>query len=105
MVESDSSMMENNSLLLNEANALLSLLAKRYNYNKKVSRISDLSAFKDKILSICWNDDGRDYCGERVYIFLDEGIVINFDNQVYLHVSENFACLKEYFDGSKQVSA
>ena len=105
MVQSDYGMMKNKSLLLNEANVVLNLLAKRYNYSKKVPRISDLSAFKDKILNISWSDDGRDYWGERVYIFLDEGIVINFDNQVYLHVSENFACLKEYFEGSKQVSA
>lgn len=105
MVQLDNGMMENNSLLLNEANVLLNLLAKRYNYNKKVSHISDLSDFKNKILNISWNDDGRDYGGERIYIFLDEGIVINFDNQVYLHVSENFAGLKEYFEGNKQVSA
>ncbi len=104
MVQSDKGVMENNSLLLNEANVLLNLLAKRYNYNE-VSQISDLSDFKNKILNISWNDDGRDYGGERVYIFLDEGIVINFDNQVYLHVSENFASLKAYFEGSKQVSA
>ncbi|MBD1431835.1 hypothetical protein H8B06_03275 [Sphingobacterium sp. DN00404] len=96
--------MENNSLLINEANVLLNLLAKRYNYDKEVPSISDLSAFKDTILNISWNDV-YNYGGERIYIFLDEEIVINFDNQVYLHVSENFVGLKEYFEGGNQVSA
>lgn len=104
-VQLDNGIMKNNSLLINEANALLNLLAKRYNYDKEVPSISDLSEFKDRILHISWNDDGRDYGGECIYIFLDEEIVINFDNQVYLHVSENFVGLKEYFEGGNQVSA
>lgn len=97
--------MENNSLLLEEANTVLHLLAKRYNYDKKVSCIADLADFKTSILHISWNDDGRDYGGERIYIFLDDGIVINFEDQVYLHLSEKFVALKEYFEGSNQVSA
>ena len=100
----DNGIMENNSLLLNEANLLLNLLAKRYNYNKEVAGISDLSKFKNKILDICWNDDSHDYGGERIYIILDEEIVINFDNQIYLHVSETFVDLKDYFEGNQQVS-
>src|SRR5690606_6773882 len=97
--------MEDNSVLLEEANTVLHLLAKRYNYDKKVSCIADLADFKTSIVQIPWNDDGRDYGGERIYIFLDDGIVINFEDQVYLHVSEKFVALKEYFEGSNQVSA
>ena len=97
--------MENNSLLLEEANRVLRLLAKRYNYTKKVPCIADLAEFKNSILHISWNDDGRDYGGERIYIFLDDGIVINFDDQVYLHLGEEFLALKEHFEGRGQVSA
>lgn len=97
--------MENNSLLLSEANVLLNLLAKRYNYNKIVQSISDLSEFKNKALNIAWDDDNRDYAGELIYIFVDEGIVINLDNRVYLHVNEKFVFLKDYFDRINKVPA
>lgn len=97
--------MENNSLLLSDANLLLNLLARRYSYNKTVRSISDLSEFKDKVLNISWNDDHRDYAGELIHVFVDDGIIINFDNRVYLHVNEKFVVLKDYFDGINKVPA
>ncbi|PRD45519.1 hypothetical protein C5745_18180 [Sphingobacterium haloxyli] len=97
--------MEKNSLLLNEANVLLDLLARRYNYKEKTYGIADLSEFKDKVLNISWNDENRDYAGELIYVFVDEGIVINLDNRIFLHVDERFAALKDYFERINKVSA
>ncbi|WP_164108262.1 MULTISPECIES: hypothetical protein [Sphingobacterium] len=87
--------MKNEILLLNDANELIDGLAYKYTELKEVPCIYDLNDFKSAVRNILSNYDETSY---SYYVAeIEEGVVINIDNEVILHVNEKFNDLATYF--------